>query len=119
MATSTLKAEDIACSEASKEARWLIQLQRGVNGTGTTGSEEAPLMRCDNQGALAIVSTGIVKQRTKHIGVCYHNSRDLHARGIVEYTYVSTDENIADLFTRPLAIPKHQGFTAAAGLRRF
>ena len=79
---------------------------------------EAPLIRCDNQGALAIVSTGIVKQRTKHIGVCYHNSRDLHARGIIEYTYVSTDENVADLFTKPLAIPKHQRFTAAAGLRR-
>ena len=119
VATSTLEAEYIACSEASREARWLIQLQKDVNGTSTTGCEDAPLIRCDNQGALAIVSTGIVKQRTKHIGVCYHNSRDLHARGIVEYTYVSTDKNVADLFTKPLAIPKHQRFAAAAGLRRF
>ena len=116
VASSTLEAEYIACSEASREARWLIQLQKDVNGTT---SVEAPFIRCDNQGALAIISTGIVKQRTKHIGVCYHNSRDLHARGIVEYTYISTDENVADLFTKPLAIPKHQRFTAAAGLRRF
>ena len=76
-----------------------MQLQKDVNGTGTTGR--------------------IIKQRTKHIGVCYHNSRDLHARGIAEYDYVKTDENVADLFTKPLAIQKHQRFTAAARLRRF
>ena len=82
-------------------------------------TEEAPLIKCDYQGALAVVNTGLVKQRTKHIDVCYHKSRDLHARGIVEYTYVGKDENMADLFTKPLAIQKHQKFAAAAGLRHF
>ena len=74
---------------------------------------EAPLIRCDNQGALAIVSTGIVKQRTKEINACYHNSRNLHACGIVEYAYIRTDENAAyenaaELLTKPLAAQKHQ-----------
>ena len=82
-------------------------------------SEEEPLIKCNNQGGLAIVNTGIVKQRTKHIDVCYHNLRDLHARGIVEYTCVETNGNTADPFTKPLAIQKHQKFAAAAGLRRF
>ena len=63
-----------------------------------------------------MVTKGIVKQRTKHIDVCYHDPRDLLARSIVEYTYVGTGENVADMFTKPLAIQKHQWFTAAAGL---
>ena len=48
-----------------------------------------------------MISTGAIKQRTKNIDVCYHNSRDLHTRGIVEFSYVNTDDNTADLFTKP------------------
>ena len=33
VAASTLEAEYIACSEASREARWLIQLRNDVNGS--------------------------------------------------------------------------------------
>ena len=118
VAASTLEAEYIACSEASREARWLIQLRNDVNGNNSNNCAP-PSIRYDNQGALAIINTGVTKQCTKHIDVCYHNSRDLHARGIVEFCYINTDENTADLFTKPLATQKHQKFTAAAGLRQF
>ena len=118
VAASTLEAEYIACWEASREARWLIQLQKDVNGTNSE-PVQIPLIKCDNQGALAIVSTGTATQWTKNIDVCYHNSRGRHACGILEYAYVGTGENTADLFTKPPAIRKHQKFTAAAGLRRF
>ena len=64
-----------------------------------------------------MVTKGIVKQRTKHIDVCYHNSRDLFARSIVEYTYVGTDENMADMFTKPLASTVHGGGRAALPLK--
>ena len=117
IAVTALEVECHACSEASREAKCLIKLQTDIN--GTTGSEEVPLIGCDNQGALAIVSTGIVKQRTKHIDVCYHNTRDLHSRGIVEYDYVKTDDNVADLFTKILAIQKNEWLRTAAGLRNF
>ena len=98
-----------------KRSQMAYTATKDVNGTTT---EEALFIKCDNQGALAIVSTGIVK-RTKHIYVCYYSSRDLHARGIVEYAHIGADENTADQFIKPLAIQKHQQFTAAAGLRRF
>jgi len=32
------------------------------------------------------ITTGVIKARMKHIDVCYHNSRDLHARKIVDYS---------------------------------
>jgi hypothetical protein len=115
IAMSTLEAEYIACSEASREAKWLLQLQKDIH--GNTDTVTAPLsIHCDNQGALAHITTGIIKARTKHIDVCYHNSRDLHNRKIVGYSYIHTDENVADIFTKALAKDKHAKFTKAMGL---
>jgi hypothetical protein len=114
IALSTLEAEYIACSEASREARWLLQLQRDIHGSP---SDASPLpIYCDNQGALTHITTGVIKARTKHIDVCYHNSRDLHARKIVDYSYVHTNENAADILTKALTKEKHTKFTKAMGL---
>jgi len=67
---STLKAEFIACSGASRDAKSLLQLQKDIH-----GKDLPPLpMDCDNQGALTLITTGIIKARTKHIDVCYHKS---------------------------------------------
>jgi len=70
IAMSTLEAKFIACSEASRKAKWSLQLQKDIH-----GKDLPPLqINCDNQGALALITTGILKARTKHIDVCYHNS---------------------------------------------
>jgi len=111
---STLEAEYIACSEASQEARWLLQLQRDIHGSP---SDASPLpIYSDNQGALTHITTGVIKARTNHIDVCYHNSRDLHARKIVDYSYVHTNDNVADILTMPLTKEKHMKFTKGMGL---
>jgi len=112
IAMSTLEAESIACSEGSREAQWLLQLHRDIH-----GKDASPLsINCDNQGPLSHIITGIIKARTKHIDVCYHNSRDLHARKIVDYSYVHTNENVADILTKALMKDKHEKFTKAMGL---
>jgi hypothetical protein len=112
IAMSTLEAEFIACSEASREAKWLLQLQNDIH-----GKDLPPLpINCDNQGALTLISTGIIKARTKHIDVCYHNSQDLHKRRIVNYSYVHTDENVAHILTKALTKDKRMKFTKAMGL---
>jgi hypothetical protein len=73
---STLEAEFIACSEASREVKWLLQLQKDIH---SSQRDLPPLaINYDNQGALTLITTGIIKARTKPIDVCYHNSRDLH-----------------------------------------
>lgn len=56
------------------------------------------------RGALAHIMTASgMKARTKHIDVCYHNSRNLLAQVIVQYDCVNTDDNSADLLTKGLA----------------
>jgi len=114
IAMSTIQAEFIACLEASREAKWLLQLHNDIHGS----QRDSPLLpiNCDNQGALTLITTGIIKARTKHIDVCYHNSRDLHKRRIVNYSYVHTNENVADILTTALTKDKHTQFTKAMGL---
>jgi hypothetical protein len=109
---STLDAEYIARSEGSSNANWLLQLHRVIH-----GKNAFPLpINCDNQGALSHITTWIIKASTKHIDVCDHNSRDFHARKIVDYFYMHTNENVADILTKALTTDKHEKFTKAMGL---
>jgi hypothetical protein len=95
---STLEADYIACSNGSHQVKWLPQLHQDIQST-----ETSPLpINCDNQSALCHITTEIITACTKHIDVCYRNSPDLHARMIVDYTYVHTNENLADIPTKPL-----------------
>jgi len=72
IAMSTLEAEFIACSEASRAAKWLLPLQKDIHGS----QRDSPLLpiSCHNQGALTLITMGIIKARSEHIDVCYHNS---------------------------------------------
>jgi len=97
IAMSTLEAEFIARLEASTEAKWLLQLQKDIH---SAWRDLPPLpITCDNQGALTLINTGIIKAQTKHIHVCYHNSRDLHKHRIANYSYIHLNENVADILT--------------------
>ena len=127
VAASTTEAEYIACSEASREARWLRKLQRDIDGIPATddpdGTEATSQLQLpptqiytDSQGALAHITTGISKARTKHIDVCYHNSHDLHQRKVVKYDYVNTADNPADILTKALPREKHEKFARAMGV---
>jgi len=112
IAMSTLEAEYISCFEGSCEAKCLLQLHRGIH-----SKDASPLpIYCDNQGALSHITTGIIKACTKHIEVCYHNSQDLHAQQIVDYSYVHTNENVADILTKALLKDMHDELTKAMGL---
>jgi DNA repair protein RadC len=110
---STLEAKYIACSEASREGRWLLQLFQDIEHK----DENKPLpILCDNKGALAHIINGVIKSRTTHIDVCYHNSRDLHKYAIVNYSWILTQENVADIFMKALGRQKHEKFAKAIGL---
>jgi hypothetical protein len=115
VALSTTEAEYVACSEAAREAQWLAKLHKDV--VGNLGN---PLpVRTDSNGALKnIQAAGYGKSRNKHINVKFHHCRDLHATRELEFSYVSTNDNLADIMTKALGPEKHRGFTEGIGLRR-
>ena len=48
--------------------------------------------------------------KSKHIEIKYHYIRDMVQRGVVKLLYVATEEQIADVLTKPLARLKFEYF---------
>jgi hypothetical protein len=49
-----------------------------------------------------MVDNPVEHGRTKHIDIRYHFLRDHQQRGDIEIAYVSTKEQLVDIFTKPL-----------------
>ena len=113
---STLEAEFIAASDATREAIWLRRMRNALS--ASDASTNKPIrIGCVNQGALKLINTGVFKAKTKHIGVKYHHVHDeQHIQKTVDLHYVSTDANTADLLTKPLTKQRHQELFRMAGL---
>jgi hypothetical protein len=62
---------------------------------------KVPLL-CDNENAIRMADNPVEHSRTKHIVIQYHFLRDHQQRGDIEIAYVSTKEQLADIFTEPL-----------------
>jgi hypothetical protein len=54
--------------------------------------------------------------RTKHIDIRYHFIREAVENSKINMQYIPTNDNIADIFTKPLAKAKFERFTAMLGL---
>jgi hypothetical protein len=63
---------------------------------------KVPLL-CDNESAIRMADNPVEHSRTKHIDIQYHFLRDHQQRGgDIEIAYVSTKEQLADIFTKPV-----------------
>ena len=71
---------------------------------------------CDNQGAIKLITSGVVRQKSKHIDVKYHHVHDEQVKGAVKFHYVTSESNPADLLTKPLAVPRHEQLLQLTGL---
>jgi hypothetical protein len=111
-AWSTTEAEYIAAGEAVKEGRWLKQLTLDLG----SKSSEPVLIWGDNQAALKLLNNDTASRRTKYIDVAYHAAREAVYKGEVKFSYISTEEMVADALTKPLERMKLERFRAAMGV---
>ena len=64
----------------------------------------------DNQGAIALAKNYISNSRTKHIERRHLKIRELVEEFKVRPEFVPTDENAADILTKPLGVRKFEKF---------
>ena len=101
VATSTLEAEFIALFTVSQEC---LFLQRHLGEFVRNRFQLAvPLTLCDNNGALALSNDPCAHKRSKHIDIKYRAIQDRVAQSLLVTKYVPTDDNIADLLTKPVS----------------
>jgi hypothetical protein len=66
----------------------------------------APIIWCDNTSALALASNPVF--HGQHIEVDYHFVRERVVRGNICLQFISTDNQVADIFTKALPTPRFQ-----------
>jgi hypothetical protein len=112
VALSTTEAEYIAACSASNEAVWLRKLLAGLFDLEL----EATCIWCDNQSCVKLTENPVFHDKSKHIEIRYHYIRDMVQRGAVKLQYVATDEQIADVLTKPLSRVKFVYFRDKLGV---
>ncbi len=104
VSTSSTEAEYISGSDACREGLYFRNL---LNELITV---ILPIgAHLDNIGAGCIAQNSVNNGRTKHIDIKYHMIRDWIAKKVFELFYVESNKNLADIFTKALAAPAHQG----------
>ena len=71
---------------------------------------------CDNLSSIQLARNPVFHARTKHIEVHYHFIRERVLDGDIDLTYVRTDEQVADIFTKALGSEKLWRFRAMLGV---
>ncbi|CAA0832574.1 cysteine-rich RLK (RECEPTOR-like protein kinase) 8, partial [Striga hermonthica] len=102
IADSTMEAEYVAASEATKEAVWLrsFLLDLGVS----LSVPRCITIYCDNAGAVANSREPRAHKASKHIERKYHLIREIVKRGDVVVTKIASLDNLADPFTKTLTV---------------
>ncbi|PRQ53257.1 putative RNA-directed DNA polymerase [Rosa chinensis] len=94
---STAEAEYIAAGSCCTQMLWMKQM---LNDYGFPQGKLS--IFCDNTSAINISKNPVQHSRTKHIDIRYHFIRDLVDANILELEFIPTENQLADLFTKPL-----------------
>jgi hypothetical protein len=60
------------------------------------------LLLCDNESAVKLTNNLVQHARTKHIDGRHHFIRDHQQKGNISIENVDTDDQLVDIFTKPL-----------------
>ncbi|GJS72299.1 retrovirus-related pol polyprotein from transposon TNT 1-94 [Tanacetum coccineum] len=72
---------------------------------------------CDNKSAIALCCNNVQHSRAKHIDVRYHFKKEQVENRIVEFYFVWTEYQLADIFTKPLPRERFNFLIEKLGMR--
>ena len=109
VAFSTTEAEYTVAAEAIKEAIWL----RGM--VVELGYENKQvLVHCDNHSAICLNKNHVHHEKTKHIDVKLHFLRLEVLKGVMKLVKIHTNDNLADILTKPISGAKFEFYLNSA-----
>jgi hypothetical protein len=97
VALSTAEAEYVAAGACCAQLLWMKQT---LSDFGCKFSK-IPLL-FDNESAIKLTNNPVQHARTKHIDIRHHFLRDHKAKGDIAIRHVSSENQLANIFTKPL-----------------
>jgi hypothetical protein len=101
VALSTNEAEYVTASSCCAQFLWMWQTLKDYGYT----MNQVPIL-CDNESAIKIAYNPSEHSRTKHIDNRHHFLRDHTIKGDIVISFVRTNEQVADIFTKPLDVKR-------------
>ena len=113
VALSSTEAEYVALCSAAQETVWLRNLLADIG-----FQQNAPTcVKEDNQGAMCLAKNPKDHNRTKHIDIKFHYTRQLITSKELRLEYVPTGKMVADTMTKGLPKPKFTEFRSVMGIQ--
>uniref|UniRef100_A0A5S6QB25 Reverse transcriptase Ty1/copia-type domain-containing protein n=1 Tax=Trichuris muris TaxID=70415 RepID=A0A5S6QB25_TRIMR len=111
VALSTTEAEYMAMSHTIQEITWLRSLCDELS-----VCHGRSRLLCDNSAAICISQGQDRSQRTKHIDIRHHFLKERVQAGDVSLVQITSDDNAADMLTKPLVAARLNECTKLVGM---
>jgi hypothetical protein len=103
---SSTESEFVGLSESLRMTIVLMNLLNEMQSFGIPVSKTTPTIFCklfeDNAGAVQLAKVPKMRPRTRHINQKYHHFREWVKSGLIDILAIDTEEQPADLMTKPL-----------------
>ncbi|KAK6151684.1 hypothetical protein DH2020_014319 [Rehmannia glutinosa] len=108
---STAEAEYISTAFCCTQLLWMKQTLADYK----CSFESVPIF-CDNISAINIAQNPVNHNRTKHIEIRHHFLRDCVSKQKIEISFVPSQDQLADIFTKPLSSETFASIRARLGI---
>ncbi|RVX15996.1 Copia protein [Vitis vinifera] len=98
VARSSAEAEFRAVAHGICEIMWIRRLLEELKMTGSSPMK----LYCDNKAEISVAHNPVLHDRTKHVEVDKHFIKEKIDNGLVCMTYILTEEQVTDVFTKGL-----------------
>ncbi|CAL9001162.1 unnamed protein product [Prunus brigantina] len=97
---STTEAEFIAAASCACQVVWLRRIFEMLG----KKQDRPTVVHCDSSSAIKLAKNLVMHGCSKHIDVCFHFLHELIKAGTVEMVHCNSQEQIADVMTKPLKL---------------
>jgi histone deacetylase 1/2 len=109
---SSTEAEYKALGNGVAEAMWIESVLKELR----VPRQHTAILWCDNLGATYLTANPVFHARTKHIEIDFHFVRERVASGDLDVRFISTNDQLADVFTKPATRQMLQRFQSNLNL---
>lgn len=109
---STTEAEFIAAAYCACQGVWMLRILEKL-GHAQLGSTT---VYCDNNSTIKLSRNPVLHGRSKHNDVRFHFLHELTRDGILELAHCNSQNQIADIMTKPLKLEVYEKLRKLLGM---